>query len=100
MDNDILYAKDGRLRIITINRPGKMNSLDFAAHEMLVQIWHEFNAYPGRSPVVLIPVQAAELVRTMYSWGARNCELHFCQVLGEFHPFEGVNLPSFLPETG
>ena len=63
-------------------------------------IWHEFNAYPGRSPVVLIPVQAAELVRTMYSWGARNCELHFCQVLGEFHPFEGVNLPSFLPETG
>ena len=44
MDNDILYEKDGRLRIITINRPGKMNSLDFSAHETLVQIWHEFNA--------------------------------------------------------
>ena len=44
MDNDILYEKDGRLRVITINRPGKMNSLDFSAHETLVQIWHEFNA--------------------------------------------------------
>ncbi|MAV37163.1 MAG: GNAT family N-acetyltransferase [Planctomycetaceae bacterium] len=76
--------------------PGVARTEDQAA----AMIWNELNAYPGRSPVVLIPVQCAALVRTLYAWGARNCELHFCQVLGEFHPFEGVNLPSFLPETG
>ena len=41
-----------------------------------------------------------DLVQQMYAWGARNCELHFCQVRGEFQPFRGVSLPSFLPETG
>jgi GNAT superfamily N-acetyltransferase len=59
-----------------------------------------FNCYPGRAPVTLIPVDAEFLVSSMYSWGARNCELHFCQVLGEFHPFDGISMPSFLPETG
>jgi len=44
MDDDILYESDGRVRLITINRPAKMNSLDFSAHEALVQIWHDFNA--------------------------------------------------------
>jgi hypothetical protein len=36
----------------------------------------------------------------MYDWGARNCELHFCQVRGEFQAFRGISMPSFLPETG
>jgi hypothetical protein len=36
----------------------------------------------------------------MYDWGARNCELHLCQVRGEFQPFRGISMPSFLPETG
>jgi hypothetical protein len=35
----------------------------------------------------------------MYDWGARNCELHFCQVRGEFKPFQGISMPTFLPET-
>ena len=63
-------------------------------------IYREFNRYPGRSPVCLIPMDKSQLVRTMYGWGARNCEMHFCQVRGEFQPFQGVNIPTFLPETG
>ena len=63
-------------------------------------ILRELNQYPGRMPVCLIPMICTRLVRQMYEWGARNCEMHFCQVLGEFQPFAGVNMPSFLPETG
>lgn len=35
-----------------------------------------------------------------HGWGARNVETHLFQVRGEFQPFAGVSLPSFLPETG
>ena len=45
MDNDILYEKDGRLRVITINRPGKMNSLDFSAHETLAVSYTHLRAH-------------------------------------------------------
>lgn len=40
---DISYDKHGAVRLITINRPDKMNSLDFAANEELVAIWHSFD---------------------------------------------------------
>lgn len=60
----------------------------------------ELNQYPGRMPVVLVPMDKEQLVRKMYDIGARNCEMHFCQVRGEFRPFQGVNIPTFLPETG
>ena len=56
--------------------------------------------YRGRAPVMLVPVEREGLVRQAYEWGARNCELHFCQVRGAFQPFAGVNMPTFLPETG
>jgi GNAT superfamily N-acetyltransferase len=68
--------------------------------EAAALILHGLNAYKGRSPVFLIPVEKHKLVHQMYDWGARNCELHFCQVRGEFQPFRGINMPSFLPETG
>ncbi|MBM3394845.1 MAG: hypothetical protein FJY37_09480 [Betaproteobacteria bacterium] len=42
--SDILYEKHGRVRLITINRPEKMNSLDFAANDELVARWCEFDA--------------------------------------------------------
>ena len=35
--SDILYEKHGRVRLITIDRADKMNSLDFAANDRLVQ---------------------------------------------------------------
>jgi GNAT superfamily N-acetyltransferase len=56
--------------------------------------------FRGGVAVFLAPVECADLVREMYAWGARNCELHFCQVRGVFQPFRGVNMPTFLPETG
>lgn len=59
----------------------------------------EIPRHCGRMPVTLIPMDKERLVRQMYAWGARNCEMHFCQVRGRFQPFAGVNMPSFLPET-
>ncbi len=63
-------------------------------------IRHGLNLYKGRAPVFLVPMEKEKLVRQMYEWGARNCEMHFCQVRGTFQPFRGINMPSFLPETG
>ena len=69
--------------------------------EQAVALVHRgLNAYPGRTPLFLVPMECRHLVRTMYDWGARNCEMHFCQVLGEFQPFQGVSMPTFLPESG
>jgi enoyl-CoA hydratase/carnithine racemase len=41
---DILVERHGHVRLITINRPEKMNSLDFAANDALVAAWREFDA--------------------------------------------------------
>jgi GNAT superfamily N-acetyltransferase len=60
----------------------------------------ELDRHRGRAPVFLVPVDHPKLVHQMYAWGAKNCELHFCSVRGEFQPFRGVNMPTFLPETG
>jgi enoyl-CoA hydratase/carnithine racemase len=42
--SDILYEKHNQVRLITINRASKMNSLDFTANDELVEIWKEFDA--------------------------------------------------------
>jgi hypothetical protein len=67
--------------------------------EAAALIGTQLDHYKGRSPVFLIPTERTALVRQMYEWGARNCELHFCQVRGEFKPFAGISMPTFLPET-
>ncbi len=59
----------------------------------------ELDRHRGRTPVFLVPVDCSPLVRTAYSWGARNCETHFSQVLGAWQPPSGVAMPTFLPET-
>ena len=76
--------------------PGVMRTEDDAA----ALLFAELDAHRGRTPVFLLPVDAAELVKTAYSWGARNCETHFCQVLGKFDGFDGIVMPTFMPETG
>lgn len=76
--------------------PGVMRSEAAAA----ALVHRELNQYPGRSPVVVVPVEKERLVRRIYDWGGRVCEMHFCQVRGVMQPYRGVNLPSFLPETG
>ena len=40
--SNILYEKKGHVRLITINRAEKMNSLDFTANDELVDLWYEF----------------------------------------------------------
>ena len=42
MADDILYETDGPIRIITINRPSKMNSLDFSANDKLIKAFKKF----------------------------------------------------------
>jgi GNAT superfamily N-acetyltransferase len=69
-------------------------------HEAAALLWRELDHQRGRMPVFLVPVEKERLVRQAYEWGARNCELHFCQVRGKFQPFAGVSMPTFLPETG
>lgn len=59
----------------------------------------ELDQHRGRSPVFLVPVDCAELVRQTYAWGARNCEMHYSQVRGDCPALRGVNLPTFMPET-
>jgi hypothetical protein len=76
--------------------PGIMRSAEVAPALILA----ELNANRGRSPVFLVPVDCRDLVQTMYQWGGRNCELHFVQVRGNFKPFNGVVMPTFMPETG
>jgi GNAT superfamily N-acetyltransferase len=56
--------------------------------------------FRGQVPLFVIPMDKRELVETLYQWGAKNVETHLFQVRGKFQPFQGVNLPSFLPETG
>ena len=53
MSRDILYETHGGVRLITINRAAKMNSLDFAANDELVSIWHAFNADPDARVALL-----------------------------------------------
>ena len=43
MSDDILYERHRHVRLITINRPQVMNSLDFAASDRLAEIWREFD---------------------------------------------------------
>lgn len=59
----------------------------------------ELNHHAGAMPVWLIPTDCRLLAQTLYSWGARNCELHFGQVRGGEAGFSGVFFPTFMPET-
>lgn len=63
-------------------------------------IYRELSGYRGRAPVFLVPVTCGRLVKQLYAWGARNCELHVAQVYGEAQMPRGVVMPTFLPESG
>lgn len=60
----------------------------------------ELDLHRGRTPIFLLPTEQAKLVHRMYDLGARNCELHFYQVRGEFKGINGISTPTFLLETG
>lgn len=91
---------------------GFLGSVDHPASTMLgpgvardeiaaVALIHaRLDALRGRKPVFLVPCDRGTLVRTLYRWGARNCELHLLQVRGNAQPLRGLTLPTFMPETG
>ena len=62
-------------------------------------IMAELNARAGEFVLLLVPVECSEHVSLGYALGGRNCEMHMAQVRGEFPGFNGVTLPSFLPES-
>ena len=67
--------------------------------DALALVAHALDLYPGRTPLVLVPSERRAIVDQMYAWGGRISELHFCQVRGEFQPFRGVSMPTFMLET-
>jgi len=50
---DIRCDRDGRVWLITINRPQVMNSLDFAANDELVEVWRAFDRDEGAYVAVI-----------------------------------------------
>ncbi len=69
---------------------------DEVAAALLLQ---HLDFYRGRTPLLILPVDHPDLVRLCYGWGGRNVELHMCQVRGDFQPFRGVVMPTYLLET-
>lgn len=60
---------------------------------------NQLQNFRGKTPVFLLPVTAKLAVQSAYSWGARNCEIHFSQCNGDHQPHKGVVMPTFMPET-
>ena len=93
IDGFLISVKHPGARIIGpgVSRNGEVAFSLIASH---------LNRFRGESPLVLVPVDQPDLVGKLYDLGARNCELHFAQVLGEKQPVNGVVMPSFMPESG
>ena len=62
-------------------------------------LWSALDGQRGKTLVFLMPCAAANLVRTAYSWGARNVELHVAQSTAPVVGAKGVVFPTFMPET-
>jgi len=66
----------------------------------LALIRRELERFRGTWVLFVVPMEKRKIIEQLYEWGAVNVETHLKQVWGEFNPFKGVNMPSFLPETG
>ncbi|HBJ82819.1 MAG TPA: N-acetyltransferase [Verrucomicrobiales bacterium] len=62
-------------------------------------LWKALDSLRGKTLVFLVPCAAANLVRTAYSWGARNVELHVAQSTAPVSSAQGIVFPTFMPET-
>lgn len=76
--------------------PGVMLSDESAASLIAGQL----ATFEKNPPVFLVPSRATGLIQTLYEWGARNCEIHLSQVLGEARQPQGIVMPTFMPESG
>jgi hypothetical protein len=97
--------EDGKLLgfLSSVNHPGsRMIGPGVARSEEIATalLAAQLDFFRGLCPVFLLPVDASHAVKTAYSWGARNCEIHFAQSLGEPQTVKGVIMPTFMPETG
>ena len=63
-------------------------------------IRREIERFKGTWVLFSIPMEKRKMVEQMYSWKAINVETHLKEVWGEFNGFNGISMPSFLPETG
>ena len=68
--------------------------------EMLALLCRELERFRGEAALAVVPMDKRQIVETLYRLGAVNVETHLLQVRGKFQTIAGVNLPSFLPETG
>jgi GNAT superfamily N-acetyltransferase len=76
--------------------PGAMRS----EADAVALIHAELDRHRGHSAVWLVPSDCGHVIRTMYGWGAVNCELHFGQSRGAWTRPDGIVMPTFMPETG
>lgn len=99
-----VFETDGELTgfLFSINHPGSRMlgpgvMLDQNAAFALI-IAH-LSTFGAATPIFLVPANETELIQNLYKLGARNCEIHFSQVLGEAKSPRGVTMPTFMPET-
>ena len=59
----------------------------------------QLNYHVGQTVLILVPVLSRGLLETVYSWGGRNCEIHFVQCRGAYTSIDRIVIPSFMPET-
>jgi GNAT superfamily N-acetyltransferase len=59
----------------------------------------QIDRFRGNSVVFLLPSDQPDVVKIGYELGAKNCELHFAQVIGDAQPIQGIAIPTFLPES-
>lgn len=60
----------------------------------------QLSTFGHETPLFLVPASETELIQNLYTLGARNCEIHLSQVLGEAKGPRGITMPTFMPETG
>lgn len=60
----------------------------------------ELNFRRGETMVFLAPCDCRKIVEYAYRIGAKNCEIHFAQSRGPWQRFNGIAMPTFMPETG
>jgi hypothetical protein len=76
--------------------PGVMRN----EQDTVALIHAELDRHRGHTAVWLVPCDCEHVIRTMYAWGAVNCELHLAQSRGAWTKPDGIVMPTFMPETG
>ncbi len=105
----VLEGADGRLDgvLSSVCDPGSCMlgpGLMCGETQMLALIFTAYKYYTQRcagpaTPVFLVPSGCSDALRTLYSWGARNTEIHVGQSLGPCESARGIVMPTFMPES-